>query len=98
MTRRASRNVLAQIDALERQIQATDDAEIEGWTDELSKEEKTIVQPSSDEKLKDEGDQNGKAQDNWPLTSSEKERIARTLLKCASMLLAEDDDEEEDDD
>ena len=85
---RESSEVLAKIQALEKQLIACDDAEIAQHADEIAKEEKTIVQKSAPSvPLKDDGDQNAKANKNWPLTDAERQTVASTLIKLANTLL-----------
>ena len=85
---RESADVLAKIQALEKQIVACDDAEIAQHAEEIAKAEKAIVQKSApDVTLKDEGDQNAKANKNWSLTEAERQTVASTLVKLAKTLL-----------
>ena len=85
---RESADVLAKIQALEKQLFAADDAEITQEAEEIAKKEKEIVQKSSPTaELKDYGDQNAKANKNWPLTDAERETVASELVKLAKTLL-----------
>jgi hypothetical protein len=86
---RESADILAKIQALEQQISAAiGDAGITQEAEGIAKEEKGIVKesvPAAD--VKDYGDQNARANKNWPLTAQEKEMIASTLVKLAKALL-----------
>lgn len=85
---RESADILAKIQELERHLNAADDAEIVQKADEIAKKEKEIVQKSvPGAELKDVGDQNAKANKNWPMTAQEREQIASSLIKLANTLL-----------
>lgn len=85
---RESADVLARIQALEQQILAADDASITQEAEGIAKKEKEIVQTSAaGAELKDYGDQNARANKNWPLTAQEREQVATTLVKLAKTLL-----------
>jgi hypothetical protein len=78
------------ISALEKAFTAVDDAEITQEADALAKAEKDVVSesvPAGTPELKDEGDQNAKANANWPLTDAEREKVAGRLVKLAKQLL-----------
>ena len=71
-------------------VTAADDKEITSLADKLSKEEKKVVNesaPAGKAELKDVGDQNAKANANWKLTESERTKVARRLVKLATVLL-----------
>jgi len=80
-------DLLAHIDELEKSIEADDDAKIDGWADDLAKEEQGIAEESTGEKVKDEGDQNAKAEKNWPVSAAEKKIVARRLVRLANKIL-----------
>lgn len=83
-------NVKEAFDAFEKAVTAAGDAELESWADELAKEEKEVVSesvPAGPVELKDEGDQNAKANADWPLTAAERQKAARRLVKLAKQLL-----------
>lgn len=83
-----SSDVLKEIEAVEKSIMAADDADLDARTDELSKKEKEIVTTRDvGVELKDYGDQNARANANWPLTEEEKMTVANKLVKMAKMLL-----------
>ena len=81
--------ILAEIEELERHLNAADDAQIEGWADDIADEERDIVKDSTGEEVKDEGDQNAKAEKNWPVSASEKQRIAGRLVSLVKALISE---------
>ena len=86
---REAADVLAKIQALEKQINAAaDDAGITQEAEAIAKEEKEVVKKNvPGVVLKDEGDQNAKANKNWPLTAQEKEVVASALVNIAKALL-----------
>ena len=67
------------------------DAALAAQADAIAKEEKATVSQSATTgvELKDNGDQNAKANANWPLTDAEREKVASTLIKLADALLSE---------
>ena len=80
----------AAVSALEKHLTASDDAELVSLADEIAKDEKEVVSesvPAGKPELKDVGDQNAKANANWPLTALEKENVASKLVKLAKQLL-----------
>ena len=80
--------VLGALSVLRKALTAADDAELTQWADELAKQEKEVVQKNvPDAVLKDDGDQNAKANANWPLTEEEKMTVANTLVKLAKELV-----------
>jgi hypothetical protein len=80
--------VLGALSVLRKALTAADDAELTQWADELAKQEKEVVQKNVPEAvLKDVGDQNAKANANWPLTEEEKMTVASTLVKLAKELV-----------
>ena len=96
MTRRSSEDsLLAEIESVERLISAQEDwspedKALEKETDEIAKEDLKIVtegNPETKKEIADEGDQNEKAMDNWPLTAQDKARIASKLVAIAKKLL-----------
>ena len=92
--RLSSRDViLADIETLERRIDAADDASLEKWETELSNEERSVTQQSTNtgETVSDQGDQNDKSQDNWPtkagdMSDEERIAIATRLIRMAKSL------------
>ena len=71
------------------EVKATDDADLVSQADAAAKKEKEVVQQSltTDVTLKDQGDQNAKANANWTLTEAEREKIASSLITLAEQIL-----------
>ena len=85
---REAAEVLAEIETLEKSLMAADDADLTSWADDIAKEEKEVVsQRDVGVELKDEGDQNARANANWPLSEQERMSVASKLVKFAKMLL-----------
>lgn len=80
-------DILAEIENLEKKIKACDDAGLAAKADEIAKEEKQAVGNPQKTELKDNGDQNAKANDNWPLSDAEKVKVALRIVKLANALL-----------
>lgn len=61
----------------------------EAQADSVAKEEKEVVKQSltTDVEVKDQGDQNAKANANWKLTDAEREKVASQLLDIAHSLI-----------
>lgn len=81
-------------EAIEKQDTATigkadADAELKAKADAITKEEHKQVTESltTGYTPKDEGDQNAKANANWPLTEAEREHVASQLIKLAETLV-----------
>ena len=85
----ASKDIMAEIEQLERQLEADADTELEKETDAIVKEEVKIVNEGSPVKVTEPEDQNEMAMDNWPVEN--REAVASRLLKLASALLGSDD-------
>lgn len=89
--RRASarESILAEIDALDRRIEADDDSSLEQEADALADEERAITQQSGGETVTDQGDQTDKSGDNWPTSASERDRLmlARHHLRIAADII-----------
>ena len=93
----SAREIVADIDDLEQRIDAADDAALDKWETELSNEERSTTQQSTNtgETVSDQGDQNDKSDDNWPtnagdLSDEERYEVASLLVKCAKLLSDED--------
>jgi len=87
-TRRSSKNIMAEIEALERQFDAAEgDDELEQWAEELSDEEAAIAEHSTGISVEESIDQNERAEKNWPV----KAKTAAQLLNLASALLEDED-------
>jgi len=85
---REAAEVLAEIEALEKGLTAADDSDLSAEADEIAKKEKEVVsQRDVGVQLKDYGDQNARANANWPLTEQERMTVASKLVKFAKMLL-----------
>jgi hypothetical protein len=81
-------------DAIEKKDTATigkadADADLAAKADAISKADMAAVNQSTstDVTLKDQGDQNAKANANWPLTEAEREHVASQLIKLAESLI-----------
>ncbi len=73
------------------EVKATDDADLVSQADAAAKKEKEVVTQSltTDVTLKDDGDQNAKANANWTLTEAEREKVATSLISLAEQILSE---------
>ena len=100
-SRSATQSILADIDALERQMDANDtqagekpatagiDEELSSWADGIAKEERSIAEKSTGENTGAAiGGQNGKANDNWPTNSSELSKEERLTLATELTMLS----------
>ena len=81
-------------DAIEKEDAATigkadADADLAAQADAISKADMDAVNQSTstDVTLKDQGDQNAKANANWPLTEAEREKVAAQLVTLAEALV-----------
>jgi len=73
---------------LERSLTAFDDKALEQAADAAAKAEKSaVVDNLPGVTLKDDGDQNAKANANWPLTDAEKTKVAKRLVRLAKALV-----------
>lgn len=82
------KEIEASVATLEKSIVAFDDAALDKAADEAAKKEKETVSKSTPGvELKDDGDQNAKANKNWPLTEAERTKVATRLVKLARQLL-----------
>ena len=91
MTRRRSarKSVMAEIAELERKITAQDDyaallSDAEAIADE---EVETVTEPGETDVKEDIGEENARANDNWPMEAAEREGIARRLVTLAKKLV-----------
>ena len=85
-------DILGAVTVLERSIQAADEVDLVKWADEVAKAEKTTVnqsRPAGPAVLKDNGDQNAKANANWPVSEADKYKVASKLVTLAKELLSE---------
>ena len=84
--------VLAAVEGLEKSVRAIDDAGLVSEADKAAKEDKTTVnesRPAGAADLKDQGDQNAKANKNWPVSEADKVKVAKKLVTLARELLGE---------
>lgn len=91
MTRRRSarKSVLAEIDEIEREIFAQDeDAALLSDAEAIADEEvETVTERGEKDVSEDIGDENARANDNWPMEAAEREDIARRLVTLAKKLV-----------
>jgi hypothetical protein len=86
-------DILKAVEVLEKSagIQATDDASLKSEADKAATADKTTVNesvPAGKAELKDNGDQNAKANANWPV--ADKQKVAASLIALAKQLLDDD--------
>ena len=92
ITSREANGILGAVAVLEKAIMASEDVDLAKLTNELSKAEKVTVnksRPAGPAVLKDNGDQNAKANNNWPVSEADKVKVARKLVTLAQELMAE---------
>jgi hypothetical protein len=85
--------ILKAVASLEKSagMTATDDASLKSQADSAAKDEKKVVNesvPAGKANLKDNGDQNAKANDNWPTSEADKKKVASKLIALAKELLS----------
>ena len=87
--REASKSVLAEIDELERLISAdaADDALLSDAEEIADDEVETVTERGETDVQEDIGDENARANDNWPMEAAESESIARRLVSIAKKLV-----------
>jgi hypothetical protein len=87
--RSASKSVLAEIEELEREISAQDeDAALLSDAEAIADDEvKTVTERGETDVKEDIGDENARANDNWPMEAAEREDIARRLVTLAKKLV-----------
>ena len=83
-----SREIIAEIEKLEKLIHADMDQELVSDAQALADEEVDIVEDSAEEPISEDVQQNERAMDNWPATASEREDFARRLVAMAKKLMA----------
>lgn len=97
MTARAEQEVEhieAAVGVLEKALKASDDKALESEAAATAKKDMAAVNdsvPAGAADLKDQGDQNAKANDNWPVAS--KTKVAAQLVKLAQSILDEKDED-----
>jgi hypothetical protein len=87
--RTAGKSVLAEIEELERAISAEDgDAALLSDAEAIADEEVATVTERGETDVKEDiGDENARANDNWPMEAAEREGIARRLVTIAKKLV-----------
>ena len=78
------------VENLERLVKATDEKGLESLADKTSKEDMSTVNesvPVGKADLKDCGDQNAKANKNWALSESAKNKVAARLIALAKDIM-----------
>lgn len=86
-------DILKAVASLEKRVMASadGDAALKSQADSAAKEEKKVVNesvPAGKANLKDNGDQNAKANKNWPTSEADKKKIASKLVALAKELLS----------
>ena len=84
--------ILKAVEVLEKVVQAADDKSLVSEADGEAKEEKQVVNesvPAGKADLKDNGDQDDKANKNWPTSEAEKTKVAKRLVTLARQLMGE---------
>ena len=84
--------ILKAVEVLEKVVQAADDKSLVSEADGEAKEEKKVVNesvPAGKADLKDNGDQDAKANKNWPTSEAEKTKVAKKLVTLARQLMGE---------
>ena len=82
--------ILKAVESLEIAAKENDDAALVKEADAIAKEDKTTVNesaPVGKVEVKDQGDQNAKANANWPVSEADKVKVARKLVTLARELL-----------
>lgn len=85
-------DIMKAVEGLEKSVRAIDDAGLVSEADKAAKAEKTTVNesvPAGKADLKDQGDQNAKANANWPVSEADKYKVARKLVTLAKELISE---------
>jgi len=87
--RSAGKSVMAEIVELERQIAAQDvDEALLSDAEEIADEEvETVTERGETDVEENIGDENARANDNWPMEAAEREKIARRLVVLAKKLV-----------
>jgi len=86
--RSARKSVLAEIADVEREISAQEDAALLSDAEAIADEEVKIVTERGEEDVSEDiGDENARANDNWPMEAAECEQIARRLVTLAKKLV-----------
>lgn len=84
--------ILKAVECLEKSMQASDDASLVSQADSAAKADAKTVnesRPAGAADLKDQGDQNAKANKNWPVSEADKVKVASKLVALAKELMAD---------
>ena len=84
-------DILKAVDSLESTIRAVDETDLVGEADADAKEDAKTVnesRPAGPANLKDQGNQNAKANANWPVSEADKVKVAKKLVTLAKELLS----------
>lgn len=82
--------ILRAVESLERFSAVVDDSGLASEANSTAKEDMKTVnesRPAGAADLKDQGDQNAKANKNWPVSEADKVKVARKLVTLAKELL-----------
>lgn len=82
--------ILRAVESLERFSAVVDDSGLASEANSAAKEDMKTVnesRPAGAADLKDQGDQNAKANKNWPVSEADKVKVARKLVTLAKELL-----------
>lgn len=77
----------AEEEALKDEVVGQADEELLRETEEIGDEEADIAEESTGIPVDEEQDQNERAEDNWPLSASERQKIAMRLVRLAKALV-----------
>lgn len=83
--------IINAVNILEKSIKAVDENDLDNESDDIAKDDQEKVNesvPAGKADLKDEGDQNEKANDNWPVSEADKVKVASRLVSLARELLS----------
>lgn len=89
---RGASDLLQAVEVLERSVKAVDEKGLDSEADKAAKADKQTVnesRPAGPANLKDQGDQNAKANKNWPVSEADKVKVAKRLVTLARELLSE---------
>jgi len=89
MTRRRSarKSVLAEIEDLDRELKDEDAALLSDAQAIADEEVETVTERGETDVFEDIGEENARANDNWPMEAAEREGIARRLVTLAKKLV-----------
>jgi hypothetical protein len=84
-------DILKAVDSLESTIKAVDDTGLVSEANADAKDDAKTVnesRPAGPATLKDQGDQNAKANANWPVSEADRVKVAKKLVTLAKELLS----------